>query len=487
MTNDDLRKSTGWHRGRRFLAVAVATTISLLTLSLPAPAQQAGEPAVMQQAPARLPAGQLPTEAQVLISPEQEGYPISIEFIDVNIRDVLGFFHQLTGLNLILDPEVSGPVTMNLVDVPWDIALETVLETYGLDYAVDRNVVRITTVQKLADEAQERARRAQQEQAAEPLRTEQIRLSYARASELNELVTTQLSERGQSIVDDRTNSIIVKDTAAAIDEIEAIIGGLDIPARQVDIKARIVETTRDFSRDLGIQWGFNGVADATHGNTTGLVFPNNFQIQGNNLPQAGVPATGIGGTPFAVNLPTQQASSGISLTMGSILDTFRLDVALSAMEEEGRGKVISTPSVNASNNFQATIESGQRIPVQTLVDNTASVTFINANLQLQVTPQITEEGTVMLDIIVDKSEPDFSNTVVGIPTIFTRRATSRVLVRDGGTTVIGGIFQLSVNEQSSRVPFFHRIPLLGNLFKSSQSSQSNNELLIFITPRIIEQ
>jgi len=486
MTNRDLRKSTGWNRGRRSLAVAVATSISLLTLSLPAPAQQA-QPAVGQQAPASLPAGQIPTEAQVLLSPEQDGFPISIEFVDIDIRDVTRFFGDLTGLNLILDPEVSGPVTMQLTQVPWDIALTTVLERYGLDYEIDRNVVRITTVEKLAAEAQARAQRAEQEQAAAPLATQQVRLSYARASELNDLVTTQLSQRGQSIVDDRTNSIIIKDTAEAIEEIETLIGGLDIPARQVDIKARIVETTRDFSRELGIQWGFNGVADATHGNTTGLVFPNNFQIQGNNLPQSGIPATGIGGTPFAVNLPTQQASSGISLTMGSILDTFRLDVALSAMEEEGRGKVISTPSVNASNNFQATIESGQRIPVQTLVDNTASVTFINANLQLQVTPQITEEGTVMLDIVVDKSEPDFSNVVVGIPTIFTRRATSRVLVRDGGTTVIGGIFQLSVNEASARVPFFHRIPLLGNLFKSNTRNQTNNELLIFITPRIIEQ
>lgn len=487
MTNHDLRKSTGWHRGRRSLAVATATLVSLLTLSPAVPAQQAPQPAIQQQAPDSLPAGQLPTQAQVLLSEDQEGFPISIEFVDVDIRDVIRFFHQLTGLNLILDPEVSGPVTMNLVEVPWDTALMTVLDTYNLDYAIDRNVVRITTVAKLAAEAEEQAQLADQARAAAPLQTQQIRLSYARASELNELVTTQLTERGQSIVDERTNSIIVKDTGDAIGEIESLIGGLDVPARQVDIKARIVETTRDFSRELGIQWGFNGVADAGHGNTTGLVFPNSFQVQGRNLPQSGIPATGIGGTPFAVNLPTQQASSGISLTMGSILDTFRLDVALSAMEEEGRGKVISTPSVNASNNFQATIESGQRIPVQTLIDNTASITFINANLQLEVTPQITEEGTVMLDIVVDKSEPDFSNTVVGIPTIFTRRATSRVLVRDGGTTVIGGIFQLQVNEQSSRVPFFHRIPLVGNLFKSSTTNQSNNELLIFITPRIIEQ
>lgn len=157
------------------------------------------------------------------------------------------------------------------------------------------------------------------------------------------------------------------------------------------------------------------------------------------------------------------------------------------MERDGRGKIISTPKVTAQNNFEATIESGQRIPIQTLVDNTASVQFINANLQLRVVPQITEEDTVMLDITVDKSEPDFSRLVVGIPTIFTRKAETRVLVRDGGTTVIGGIFQMTVNEQSQRVPFLHRVPLLGNLFKSEESVQTNTELLIFITPTILEQ
>jgi type IV pilus assembly protein PilQ len=212
-----------------------------------------------------------------------------------------------------------------------------------------------------------------------------------------------------------------------------------------------------------------------------------MQVQGFNNPSSGLLQTGIGGAPYAVNLPVQEANSGVALTLGSVLDTFRLDMTLSAMEDEGRGKVISTPKVSAQNNVPAYIESGQRIPVQTLVDNTASITFINANLQLRVTPQITVERTIMLDIVVDKSEPDFSQVVVGIPTIFTRRAETRVLVRDGGTTVIGGIFQLSVNEGEQRVPGLHRIPLLGWLFKSQTTNQSNNELLIFITPTILDR
>ena len=352
---------------------------------------------------------------------------------------------------------------------------------------MQRNIVRITSLTTLAEEASERARLQTQDLAAQPLLTQQVELSYAAAAELLELTERQLSERGDAVVDTRTNSLIIRDTEESIDSVAELLELLDQPAPQVNLKARIVETTRDFARDLGVQWGFQGVADAAHGNTTGLVFPNNLAVRGQNRPGSGIEGTGIGGTPFAVNLPTSEATSGIALTMGSILDSFRLDVSLSAMESAGRGKVISTPNITAQNNQQAHIESGQRIPVQVLVDNTASIQFINANLQLTVTPQITDEDTIMLDIVVDKSEPDFTRQVNGVPTIFTRRAETRVLVRDGGTTVIGGIFQLTVNEVESRVPALHRIPLLGWLFKSQQTNQNNNELLIFITPQILEQ
>jgi type IV pilus assembly protein PilQ len=320
-----------------------------------------------------------------------------------------------------------------------------------------------------------------------PLATQKIDLSYANAADLLTLTERQLSARGEAVVDARTNSLIVRDTTDSIDSLRVLLETLDDPAPQVNLKARVVETTRDFARELGVQWGFQGVADAAHGNTTGLVFPNNMTVRGQNRPSTGLEERGIGGTPFAVNLPVGESVGGIALTMGSVLDSFRLDVSLSAMESSGRGKVISTPNVTAQNNREARIESGQRIPVQVLVDNTASVQFINANLQLVVTPQITDEDTIMLDIVVDKSEPDFSREVTGIPTIFTRRAQTRVLVRDGGTTVIGGIFQLTVNEVENRVPALHRIPLLGWLFKSENETQSNNELLIFITPQILEQ
>lgn len=458
-------------RWRGITALAVALCLAPVL----APAQQDVN---------RLPAGQLPTPAQILEDPQLEGVPIEVDFVDVNIRDVVRFFSRFTGINMVLDPEVTGVVTMQLFEVPWDSAFLTILESHALDYTIDRNIVRVTTTAKMAQEAQARAQLQEQSEAAEPLVTQRIALSYASAEELLELTTSQLSNRGEAVIDARTNSLIVRDTDESIGGLRLLLETLDQPAPQVNLKARVVETTRDFARELGIQWGFQGVADAAHGNTTGLVFPNDLTVQGHSTI---LPGSGIGGTPFAVNLPTSSATSGVALTMGSVLDSFRLDVQLSALESSGRGKVISTPNITAQNNNQASIESGQRIPVQVLIDNTASIQFINANLQLQVIPQITDENTIMLDITVDKSEPDFTREVNGVPTIFTRRAVTRVLVRDGGTTVIGGIFQLTVNEVESRVPGLHRIPLLGWLFKNQATAQNNNELLIFITPQILEQ
>ncbi len=475
----DRRRTTVSRHGPRWRGITALLALALCLSPLMAPAQQ--------QDANRLPAGQLPTEADILADPDLEGSPIDISFVDVDIRDVVRFFSQITGINLVLDPGVTGPVTMELFQVPWDAALETVLASHGLGVSIQRNIVRITSLTTLAEEAQALARLQNQNLAAEPLFTRQIRLSYAAAEELLELTERQLSERGDVVVDTRTNSLIIRDTEQAIASLSTLLEVLDQPAPQVNLKARIVETTRDFARDLGVQWGFQSVADAAHGNTTGLVFPNNLAVRGQNRPSSGIEGTGIGGTPFAVNLPTSEATSGLALTMGSILDSFRLDVSLSAMESAGRGKVISTPNITAQNNEEAHIESGQRIPVQVLIDNVASIQFINANLQLTVTPQITDEDTIMLDIVVDKSEPDFTRQVNGVPTIFTRRAETRVLVRNGGTTVIGGIFQLTVNEVESRVPGLHRIPLLGLLFKSQQAAQNNNELLIFITPQILEQ
>ncbi len=482
----------GWRSWRQPRRLAVVLSVSLVlpptpvagTSSQLAMVTEQADPATEEQ---RIDVGQLPTESDILALAGLQGVPISINFVDTDIRDVARFFSNLTGLNVVIDPDVQGPVTVSFFDVAWDTAFNAILRSHRLGFSIEENIVRVSSLGRMADEAEDRARLANQAELASPLQTHTTRLSYATAADLVPIIEPQLSQRGEVMVDVRTNTLIIKDTAESLDAVLGLVGTLDVAAPQVLIESRIVETTKEFGRELGIQWGFSGVADAQHGNTTGLVFPNNLGIQGLNNPLTATQQVGTGGVPFAVNLPAQNATSGVALTMGNILDTFRLDVALSAMEEEGRGKIISSPKVTAQDNIRASIESGRRIPVQTLIDNTASITFINANLQLEVTPQITSEQTIMLDIVVDKSEPDFGNAVLGIPTIFTRRAETKLLVRDGGTTVIGGIFQMTSTEQESRVPFFHRIPLLGSLFKSRKTEQTNNELLIFITPRILEQ
>jgi len=491
MTPERLTKNSLARRrplGRCVLVIALSAV--LLPGLAPASGQEGQAPGEgPSNAPQeeRIAAGQLPFEADILKSNDLNGYPIDINFVPTDIRDVSRFFSQLTGLDVVVDPDLAGPVTVRLFDVQWDVAFEAILRSHRFGYQISDNIVHVASLGTRTAEADERALLANQEELATPLETAAIRLSCADATELSPVVVPQLSQRGEVIVDSRTNTLIIKDTPAAISEINELISALDIAAPQVLIESRIVETTKNFSRSLGIQGGFGAGADAAHGNATGLVFPNDFSVVGNKNVAGGTQQSGVSGVPFAVNLPASNPTSGVALTMGSILDTFRLDVALSAMEEEGRGKIISSPKVTAQDNVPASIESGRRIPVQTVMDNTASITFINANLQLQVTPQITAEGTVMLDIMVDKSEPDFGNAVLGIPTIFTRRAETKLLVRDGGTTVISGIFQMSATEDARRVPFLHRVPLLGNLFKSRDTAQQNNELLIFITPRILEQ
>ncbi|MFQ5742815.1 MAG: secretin N-terminal domain-containing protein, partial [Acidobacteriota bacterium] len=314
MINPNGRFASWWHGERRRKSVALVAALWLLPTVATAQQQE------------RLPAGELPTQAAVLLDETQNGVPIDIDFVDTDIRDVVRFFSQLTNLNIVVDPQVSGPVTVTLFDVPWDIALISILQTHDLGYSIDRNVVRITTTEKLATEAENRAKLVEQERNAAPLVTEKLTLSYARAGDLQALAESQLTERGEAIIDERTNSLILKDTPTGVETVRDLIGSLDVASPQVNITARIVETTRDFSRALGIQWGFQGVADAAHGNTTGLVFPNSLQVQGHNVPSTGATATGIGGTPFAVNLPAADAISGVSLTLGSVLDSFRLDL-----------------------------------------------------------------------------------------------------------------------------------------------------------------
>jgi type IV pilus assembly protein PilQ len=279
-----------------------------------------------------------------------------------------------------------------------------------------------------------------------------------------------LSQRGSVTIDGRTNTLIIKELPNYIDTVIAVIETLDIPEPQVMIEARIVETTKRFTRTLGIRWGFEGVADAAHGNTTGLEFPNHGTVDG------------------GVGLLTGGANGFLNMTLHNVLDTFTLDARLQAAEGEGLINVLSAPKIATLNNQAASIQSGLQIPIQTVANNTVTVQFVNATLRLDVTPHVTAEGTVLMDINVQKREPQLAFAVVGATNapIATKEAQTRVSVRDGGTTVIGGIYKVSTDQGQDRVPGLANIPFFGHLFKNHRRDDSNEELLIFITPRVVK-
>jgi type IV pilus assembly protein PilQ len=277
----------------------------------------------------------------------------------------------------------------------------------------------------------------------------------------------------------RTNTLIIRDLADRLTAASELIATLDRPQPQVEIEARIVQTTRDFAKALGVQWGFNGQVNPALGTSTGLAFPSSGSIGGR-----------VGGTQgpenaaTGVNLPVPAANNAIGLALGSINGALNLDVALTAIERAGKGRLLSTPRVSTQNNIEAEITQGVQIPIQTVSNNTVTVTFKDAALTLRVRPQITASNTVIMSIVVENAAPDYSRSVNGIPPIDTQRATTSVLVADGDTTVIGGIFVSREQSVQDRTPVLHRIPLLGWLFKRDIDGDESRELLIFITPRI---
>ncbi len=403
------------------------------------------------------------------------GEPIDLKVTNAEVNDVLRTFAQLSGLNIIVQPGVTGMVTAEMENVPWDQALEQILRINGLGYEVEGNVMRIAPVAVLRQEARDRQDLAQARALAIPLRTVIKRLSYADAQAVAALLRSGaagglLSQRGNVIVDLRTNTLIIKELPAFLDTVLKVIENLDIPEPQVMIEARIVETTKSFTRSLGIDWGFDGVASAATGNTTGVVFPNNVAVGGN------------------VNLGAGGSNGLLNVRLGNILNTFTLDAVLDAAESEGLINILSAPKVATLNNQAASIQSGLQIPIQTIANNTVTVQFVNATLSLDVTPHVTAEGTILMDIDIRKREPQLGLVVPGATNapISTKEASTRVIVRDGGTTVIGGIYKLSSDEGEDRIPGLANIPILGYLFRNRTRRDENEELLIFITPRVMK-
>ncbi|HKQ96262.1 MAG TPA: type IV pilus secretin PilQ, partial [Candidatus Polarisedimenticolia bacterium] len=401
--------------------------------------------------------------------PKYTGKRISLNFKDADLKDVFRLFHEITGYNIVLDPTVSGSLTIVLENVPEDQALDIILKNNGLDKVFDNNVIRIASTQKLATEAAARKALIEANELEQEPVTFTRKLSYAKSKDVVPIIKKIMSKRGDVIMDDRTNTLIITDLADRKEPITRLIDNLDEQTPQVTIEARIVETDREFERDLGIIWGVKGTASTANGTQTGWSFPHH------------------GSVGYDVNLPSAATAGSLGISFGNVLDSFTLDAQLDAFELNGDVKVLSSPRIATQNNQKATIEQGTQIPVVSTTATQINVEFISASLKLEVIPQITREGTVIMDLKVDNSSPDFVNRVGDVPPILTERAQTQVLVADGGTAVIGGIFKLNDSVTQAGVPGLSKIPGLGWLFRSKSINRKNTELLIFVTPRITKK
>ena len=417
------------------------------------------------------------------------GERLSLNFQDIEVRSVLQLIADFTGLNLVASDTVGGNVTLRLKNVPWDQALDIILKAKGLAMRQAGNVMMVGPQEEIA--AREKLELESQRQVEElaPLRTEFVQINYAKASDLSSLIasgdSSLLSERGSVSIDERTNTLIVQDVASSLEAIRGMVSKLDIPIRQVMIESRIVNADESFTRDLGVQFGYS-----KHSSQQNQANGELFAAGGGTVPGSrdfgASTAFNRGADDLLVNLPVAGATSGIGLAVGKI-GSYLLQLELSALLAEGRGEDIASPKVITSNQTEAVIESGVEIPFQEASSSGAtSVSFKKAVLGLRVTPQITPDNRVLLDLNVNqdtRGSPD----VLGVPPINTRNVSTQVLVDDGETVVLGGVYSQVDRSSTDRVPFFGELPVLGFLFKKNRIENSRTELLIFVTPKIIKE
>lgn len=425
------------------------------------------------------------------------GERLSLNFQNIEVRAVLQLIADFTGLNLVASDSVRGNVTLRLKNVPWDQALDIILKARGLGMRQAGNVMMVAPQEEIAAREKLELESAKQVEDLAPLRTEFVQINYAKASDLAKLIRTEqndlLSGRGNVSIDERTNTLIVQDVSSSLEAIRGIVAKLDIPVRQVLIESRIVNAEESFTRDLGVQFGFSK-ATGDGQSKDDPPRPNMFGVVGGKLP-GGVslggdgPVAGfdVGGSDgLMVNLPVPGATSTLGLAIGKI-GTYLLQLELSAMLAEGRGEEIASPKVITANQREAVIESGVEIPFQQATSSGAtSVSFKKAVLGLRVTPQITPDNRVLLDLEVSqdtRGAPD----VLGVPPINTRKVSTQVLVDDGETVVLGGIYNQTDRKSLDRVPFFGDLPYLGWLFKKDRVERQRTELLIFVTPKILRE
>jgi type IV pilus assembly protein PilQ len=416
--------------------------------------------------------------------PKYTGEPISVNLKDVDLKDFFRLIHEISGLNVVLDPQVHGTLTIVLDDVPWDQALDIVLKNNNLSRQLDGNVLRVATVETLKKEADNRRAQVESEAMAVDKVTITRFLSYAHSKDLLLPLKKFLSKRGDVVSDDRTNAIIVSDIPAVLPQIDRLIQQMDRKTQEVEIEARVVAATRSFARDIGTQFGFawgNGpsaLGGAPQVGSSPTVI--------NGLNPLYVQNSAGGSIPLFSNLPANGPTSGLSFVNAT--NNMRLDVILTMAESRGLLKILSRPRVVTQNNIQAVVKQGVRIPIVTegQFNGPPTVTYVDAFLRLTVTPQITSEGTIFLNVDVENTLPDYSHSVNGNPNLITQQATTQVLVTDGGTVVIGGVIQTQNSVNLSQVPLLGDIPYLGYLFKRRSVTTSNQELIFFLTPRVIQ-
>jgi len=424
------------------------------------------------------------------------GERIDIELQDAPIKDVLLLFSDIGRVNIIAGTEVQGSVTMKLSAVPWDQALDIILRSLKLGMIQEGNVIRVATQAGLEEERRKAIEEANAQVQLKALDTRLIPLSYATVQDMLPKVQSVLSSRGSVTPDSRTNTLIVMDVAENIALAESLVRQLDSQTPQVLIEARIVEARTNWLRQLGIQWGYDFIASPGTGNPTGLLFPNSMGLAGgsgsNQSPVRGLILPGAAANPnYAVDLPaavSTGAGGAFGFSFGSLSGNLNTNLRLSAAEDEGEVRIISAPKIVTLDNTEAQIEQGVQIPISQVSAQGVNTRYVNATLGLRVTPHVTNEGAVLLEVQVQKNEADFVNTGArGDPTILTKSAQSQLLITDGDTAVIGGIYTRNQAVNRSKIPWLADIPIIGWFFKSKTERDDRSEMLIFLTPRIVNR
>lgn len=438
------------------------------------------------------------------------GDRLSLNFQDIQVRAVLQLLADFTGLNLVASDTVRGNITLRLKNVPWDQALDIILKSKGLSMRRNGNVIMVAPTQEIA--AQEKLEMQADNEIRElaPLHSEFIQINYAKASELAKILKSKdnklLSERGHVTVDPRTNTLLVEDTAAKLEDIRRMVAKLDVPVRQVMIESRVVVANNTFARDIGVQFGVNGSvgreghteALVSGGSNAGLAgnIPGTANINAGPFMQSAITGlpynssienpSGSGSQALMVNLPAVGATSGMTMLLGKV-GSYLVQLELTAMQQEGRGEVISSPRVITSDQHKAVIKMGQEIPYSTVSQNGTNVQFKEAVLELDVTPHITPDSRIIMDLLVKKDEADYARAV-GLgnePPLNTNSVTTSVLVDNGETVVLGGVYERTKSFNKKQVPWLGDLPVVGNLFKQKANTDNNSELLIFVTPKIV--